>query len=184
MAAKRMSQVIELEIRLARPEEYAEIDELILAAYSHDYGPSEGGGDVMRAAAARAPIFDVWVARGANGELLGTVTTRRAAGPSLHEDVADHELDLRLLGVSPVARRQGIAAHIMQHVTFHAAAAGFSAVFLKTAPNMTGAHRLYESLGYQRASERDGLWIGGERVFDLFSYVYPLGVSSRFERVT
>ncbi|NLA65008.1 MAG: GNAT family N-acetyltransferase [Leucobacter sp.] len=166
----------ELTIRLARPEEYDEVDRLILDSYSHDYGPRDASGDPMRTAAARAERFDVWVARDAAGELLGSVTTSRRGGPSMHEDVAAHELDLRLLGVSPRARRQGIAAALMQHVAEHAAEVGFSAVFLKTAPNMTGAHRLYERLGYERVPERDGLFIGGKKQFDLFTYVLPVGV--------
>lgn len=162
-----------LVIELAAPGEYEAIDRLILDAYSHDYGPSESY-DAMRFARTRAERFDVWVARDASGELLGSVTTRRQGGPSLHEDVADDELDLRLLGVSPAARRRGVGAAIMGRVAEHALEQGFSAVYLKTAPNMGGAHRLYDSLGFVRTPERDGLWIGGERVLDLFSYVYPL----------
>lgn len=163
----------DLLIELARPEEYAGIDRLILEAYSHDYGPGEGS-DTMRFAEARAERFDVWVAKDSSGVLLGSVTTRRRGGPSLHEDVADDELDLRLLGVSPAARRRGVGAALMHRVVEHASREGFGAVFLKTAPNMGGAHRLYEALGFARTVERDGLWIGGERVLDLFSYVYPL----------
>lgn len=161
-------------IHLASTEDFVEIDELILAAYRHDYGPSEASADPMRTAAARAEQFDVWAARDERGLLLASVTTRRAGGPSLHEDVADNELDLRLLGVSPTARRQGIAASLMKHVAAHAARQGFTAVFFKTAPNMSGAHRLYESLGYRRDRDRDGLIIGGKKVLDLYSYTAPV----------
>ena len=71
-------------------------------AYAHDYGPSDHR-DEMRFARVRAEAFDVWVARDETGELIGSVTTRRPGGASLHEDVAVDELDLRLLGVSPVS---------------------------------------------------------------------------------
>lgn len=47
-------------------------------------------------------------------------------------------------------------------------------LFFKTAPHMTPAHHLYDALGFIRAHDRDGLWIGGEKQFDLFSYVMPL----------
>lgn len=160
-------------IEFARPEEHEEIDQLILAAYAHDYGPSDGGDD-MRFARVRAEQFDVWVARDEANAILGSITTRKAGGRPLHEDTADGELDLRLLGVSPRARRQGIAASIMREVIAHAGREGFDSVVLKTGPHMTGAHRLYESLGFDRFAERDGLWIGGERVLDLYSYRYPL----------
>lgn len=164
----------ELTIRLARPEEYDEVDRLILDSYSHDYGPRDASGDPMRTAAARAEHFDVWVARDASGELLGTVTTSRKGGPTMHEDAQEQELDLRLLAVSPDARRQGVAAQLMQFVSDHATAAGFAAVFFKTSPNMVSAQRLYAALGYERVPERDGLWIGGRKIFDLLTYVRPL----------
>lgn len=163
-----------LTIRQAEVSEYESVDLLIAAAYAHDYGPSDEGGDPMRASARRAAEFDVWVALDPDGRLLGSVTTRAAGGRALHEDVHDGELDLRLLGVAPGARRRGIAAALMTHVRAVAAEQGFAAVLLKTAPNMGGAHRLYEGLGFVRLPERDGLWIGGERVFDLYTYRLPL----------
>ncbi|QIM17830.1 N-acetyltransferase [Leucobacter coleopterorum] len=159
-------------IRTAHPREFKAIDALIEAAYAHDYGPSTGDSDLIHLAAARAKRFDVWVAHDAAGLLLGSVTTRRAGGPPLHEDVREGELDLRLLGVALEARRRGVASELMRFVGEHAAASGFSAVVLKTAPNMTGAHRLYEAIGFARDAGRDGLWIDGEWQFDLLTYVY------------
>lgn len=170
-------------VRLARPEEYEVIDPMLEAAYAHDYGPSDGNSDPLRFARARAELFDVWVAiesdaenesAGGGSAILGSVTTSRLGGPGLHEDATPDELDLRLLGVAPAARRRGIAASIMRHVIAHAAATGFEAVVLKTQPRMHGAHRLYEGLGFQRTPKRDGLWIGGEKVLDLLAYRYPL----------
>lgn len=162
-----------LTIRRARATEYAAIDLLVTAAYAHDYGTREAGGDPLHQSAVRDRDFEVWIAESAEGELLGTVTLRKAGGPPLHEDIAENELDLRLLGVSPGARRRGVGAALMRHARLVAAQNGFGAVVLKTAPNMAGAHRLYESLGFDRAPERDGLWIGGKRIIDLYSYVLP-----------
>jgi len=163
-----------IEIRAAKPDEFEAIDGMLDAAYTNDYGPSDTGGDPMRSASARAEIFDVWVAVDGSGEPLGSVTTRRAGGPSLHEDAAENELDLRLLGVAPAARRRGIGAALMRRIVEEAASSGFDAVVLKTQPNMHGAHRLYEALGFVRTPERDGLWIGGRKVLDLLSYRHPL----------
>lgn len=172
-------------IRQAVPGEHAAVDALIDAAYAHDYGPSEGHGqDPFRRSEARARTYEVWVAvdegvaaesAGAGpGELLGSATFRRPGTPPLHEDFGPETLDLRLLGVSPHARRRGVAAALMRQAVEQARAGGFSDVALKTQPHMTGAHRLYEALGFARAPERDGLWIGGERVLDLLAYRYRL----------
>lgn len=161
-------------IRRAGAGDYAAIDTLIAEAYAHDYGPQSASGDPMHRAAVRDINYEVWVAEDAAGELLGSVTLRRFGGSALHEDVADHELDLRLLGVSPRARRSGVGAALMGHAAELAAEAGFGAVVLKTAPHMHSAQRLYETLGFARAPERDGLWIGGERILDLLTYVLPV----------
>ncbi|MBK0421744.1 GNAT family N-acetyltransferase [Leucobacter sp. CSA2] len=178
-------------IRTALPAEYPAIDRLISEAYEADYGPQEeaefdcdaaaagkADRDPVHEASARAARFDLWVAVDPDGRVLGSVTTRRAGGPPLHEDVRDDELDVRLLGVSPAARRRGIAAALMQAVVDRARTAGFAAVVLKTAPNMVGAHRLYETLGFARDAPRDGLWIGGEKVLELRTYALPVGVAS------
>lgn len=167
-----------IRISLASPADFEEIDRLIHLAYSHDYGPSEQSGDPMRTAAERAKHFDVWAAHNEENELVGTVTTRRAGAAGLHEDALEHELDLRLLAVSPSARRQGVAARLMQFVSEQAAATGYTSVFFKTAPNMVSAQRLYAAIGYDRVPERDGLWIGGHNVRDLFSYVRPVGAET------
>ncbi|SJN12335.1 putative acetyltransferase [Leucobacter sp. 7(1)] len=166
----------EVRVRAAVSADFAAIDALIDSAYAHDYGPRTGGTDPMHRAAERAREHDVWVAVDAAGTYVGSVTTRRLGGPPLHEDVADDELDLRLLGVSPAARRRGVAASLMRDVAARAEAQGWRAVVLKTAPDMRGAHRLYEALGYARQPERDGLWIGGKKVIELFNYALPLGV--------
>ncbi|QAY60487.1 GNAT family N-acetyltransferase [Microbacterium protaetiae] len=166
-----------VQVRRARPEEFEEIDRVIDDAYAHDYGPREHHDDMHRSAV-RARDYDVLVAVDEHGAVVGSVTVRRRGGPVLHEDFGDDDADLRLLGVAPTARRQGVAAALMQQVIRDAAAAGYAHVTLKTGPDMHGAHRLYEALGFERAPEHDGLWIGGERVFDLLAYRYRLGATT------
>lgn len=157
-------------VSLARNEDFEAIDQMIAEAYAHDYGPSGDQSEFSTRSRARAEGFDVWVASDESG-VLGSVTARRIHGPSLHEGVPDGEIDVRLLGVSPTARRRGIGALLMRQVIAHAAEQGAAAVSLKTQPFMVGAHTLYEGLGFERAPERDGLWIGGEKVLDLLAYV-------------
>lgn len=100
-------------IRLAREDEYAAVDELIVAAYSHDYGEEDPNDDPFYRSRVRADTYEVWVAVDASGEVLGSATLRRPGTPPLHEDYEPDVLDLRLLGVSPRARRRGIAAALM-----------------------------------------------------------------------
>lgn len=166
-------------IRRPSPEEYPAIDRLIEESYAHDYGPSDSHDDPVYRSAVRDRDYEVWVAVDADGRLLGSVTLRAPDGPPLHEGVAEHELDLRLLGVSPRSRRRGVAAALMRQAEERAVETGRTAIVLKTAPNMRGAHRLYEALDFARAPERDGLWIGGERVLDLYTYVHPLREPAR-----
>jgi hypothetical protein len=45
---------------------------------------------------------------------------------------------------------------------------------MKSGPDMLGAHRLYERLGFRRDPARDGLILGGRRVFDLFAFAYDI----------
>lgn len=158
--------------------EHDAVDRLITAAYDHDYGPREKHGDEpdpIRFARVRSKSFDVWVARDAGtGALVGTVTTPAAGGESLMEDSRDDEFDFRLLAVSPDARRRGIGAALTLHVIDVARARGFRGVFMKSGPDMLGAHRLYERLGFHRDPARDGLIRAGRRVFDLFAFAYDI----------
>lgn len=155
--------------------EHERLDDLITAAYEHDYGPRQRDGepDPLSFSRVRAERFDVWVAREiSSGALLGSVTTPRADGEKLMEDSTSAELDFRLLAVSVDARRRGIGAALTRHVLHLARERGFRAVFMKSAPNMHSAHRLYESLGFRRDPARDGLIIGGCRVRDLHAFVH------------
>lgn len=78
-----------------------------------------------------------------------------------------------------MATEMTVTVALAQHVTDHARETGFSGVFFKTAPHMTPAHGLYDALGFTRVPERDGLWIGGVKQFDLYTYVMPLTVLVR-----
>lgn len=167
-----------IEVRLAAPEEHSAVDELVRRAYEFDYGPREeiaGGEDDPRFARVRAREFDIWVAVDPQtGALLGTITIRRAGGQSLMEDAVADELDFRLLGVSPDARRSGIGSLLTRLAADEARRGGYARVFLKSAPNMVRAHQLYEKLGYRRDPDRDGLIIGGRKVHDLIAFVLPV----------
>ncbi len=87
---------------------------------------------------------------------VGTVTAIDPPHPAANIGLPG-ELEVRMLCVLPDARRTGVAQALM----LAAEALGTNRVVLSTAPSMTAAQRLYESLGYLRTPERD--WtINGE----------------------
>ncbi|PRA81872.1 GNAT family N-acetyltransferase [Microbacterium sp. MYb66] len=164
-----------VQIRLAADDEYERIDEFIRSAYEHDYGPREHGDDPMRLARNRAQAYDVWVAVDAEkGEILGSVTTASAGGSPLMEDAGPEDLTFRLLAVAPQARRRGLGAALTRHVIELARERGIPRVFLKSAPQMTGAHALYLATGFHRDPERDGLWIDGRKVLELHAFLVDI----------
>jgi ribosomal protein S18 acetylase RimI-like enzyme len=65
------------------------------------------------------------------------------------------EAELSRLVVSASARRLGIGQTLVGHCHERARAAGWSAIALWSRRYQTAAHLLYESLGYERAPERD-----------------------------
>lgn len=160
-----------IEVRLVAEGEHDAVDELVRAAYEHDYGPRQHGDDPFRLAVNRARLAEVWVAVDTvSGELLGSVTVSREDGERMMEDLRDDELDFRLLAVAPTARRRGVGERLTRHVVDLARRRGRRGVFMKSAPNMVPAHRLYERLGFRRDPERDGLVIGGVVQFDLYAF--------------
>src|SRR5690606_33310965 len=96
---RRMS---EFEIGLIRPDEVDAVDEVVVAAYAHDYGPDDPGDDPFYSAAYRAERYDVWVARDtATGRILGSVTADALGGEKVMPDATDAEIGFRLLAVAP-----------------------------------------------------------------------------------
>jgi ribosomal protein S18 acetylase RimI-like enzyme len=67
----------------------------------------------------------------------------------------DGEAELARLAVAPAARRAGIGRALIARCEQLARAEGWPAIALWSRPYQTAAHRLYESLGYRRAPERD-----------------------------
>ena len=73
------------------------------------------------------------------------------------------EAELSRLVVAPKARRRGVGQLLVELCGEQARLAGAAAVALWSRPYQEGAHRLYESLGYRRAPERDGEDADGRR---------------------
>lgn len=87
------------------------------------------------------------------GDLVGTVTATE--GPPLANIARPGELEVRMLGVLPAARRHGVAQALMQECERLARETGRHRIVLSTEPAMVAAQALYEGLGYVRTPDRD-----------------------------
>jgi ribosomal protein S18 acetylase RimI-like enzyme len=65
------------------------------------------------------------------------------------------ECEFRLLAVSTAARGQGVGQALVHACIERSIADGAQALVLWTQPTMLAAQRLYERLGFVRATERD-----------------------------
>lgn len=158
-------------VRLARPDEVEEIAGLSLRAYEAAYELSAEYRASILDVGERIREHQVWVAAdAASGRLLGTVATPRR-GRTISPLARDGELDFRLLAVDPPARGRGIGALLTRHAVELARLRGLDRVVMNSGEQMTGAHRLYERLGFARLPEREhDLVVDGGRRIRLFAF--------------
>jgi ribosomal protein S18 acetylase RimI-like enzyme len=143
-------------VRRARPEDYAAIGEVTLAAYAEF---TRGRADPYVAKLADAETRDLeaelWVAVGEDdGEVLGSVTVSPQGSPWREIAVGD-EGEFRMLAVAPSARGRGVGLALAQHCLERFREEGSPAVVLSSLVEMAAAHRLYARLGFARLPERD-----------------------------
>jgi ribosomal protein S18 acetylase RimI-like enzyme len=145
----------DVQVRLMRPDEAAEVSALVESAYATDFELSEEYRASIAAVAERARDHQVWVATdAASGMLLGTVSTPQP-GRAISPLAREGELDFRFLGVTAAARRRGLGALLVEHVLLLARIRGVPRVVLNTGPDMVTAQRLYDRLGFERLHERE-----------------------------
>jgi D-aminoacyl-tRNA deacylase len=106
---------------------------------------------------------DVFVAE-REGAVVGVVALFAPGAPGRAIARAD-EAELSRLVVGAAARHEGIGRALVVHCEELARAQGWAAITLWSRRYQTAAHRLYESLDYRRAPERDSVdATGHERV--------------------
>lgn len=162
-----------LQVRIARPDEYAGLGDLTVAAYGAvDPGTLESDyADELRDVAGRAAGADVLVALDdqAGGRVVGGVTfAPDPSSPSAEFSDAD-AAGIRMLAVAADAQGRGVGAALTRACIDRARAAGRGQIVLHSTDRMTTAHRLYVRLGFVRDPSIDwepepGLWLRGFRL--------------------
>ena len=162
-----------IEVREATPEEYDDAGRVTADSYRELVRDGEDDWsaylDTIADIAGRAGRTTVLVAVEA-GRILGSATLEldgRTEPES--QPLPAGEAHIRMLGVSPAARRRGVARLLMTACEERARAAGRTRMTLNTTSRMEAAQRMYESLGYER--EPDRVFPDG---FVLLSFAKPL----------
>lgn len=139
-----------------RPEEYADVGRLTVAAYEQvaegDLGDYR---EVLCDVAGRVASACVLVCE-SDGELVGTATFV-APGSSFAELGDDESAELRIVAVRPDRQGRGAGRAMVLDCLDRARASGAKRVWLYSTPSMTVAHALYGSMGFIRAASRDWL---------------------------
>ena len=144
-----------MEIRRALPEELEEVGRLTAEVYVSDGYLAEGDGYVVELVDTprRAREAELWVAVD-DGQVLGSVTFA-PVGSAYREIGRDDEGEFRMLAVSPAARGRGIGRALVERCVQRSRELGYAGVRMSSMDVMTGAHRIYERLGFTRAPEDD-----------------------------
>jgi GNAT superfamily N-acetyltransferase len=151
----------ELRIRDARPSDRDAIAAVTLSAYQ-EYALSlpevwEGYKRNILATLASPEAAEQIVAE-KSGQLVGAVLLYPARTLGAQPGRASTALpwpEVRLLAVAPVARGQGVGTALVLECVTRGRRSGAQALTLHTTDVMRAAMRLYERLGFHRASELD-----------------------------
>lgn len=145
-------------VRPARVEELAEVGDLTVAAYDADgyLVPDDPYVSHLRDAVTRAREAEVYVATLADlpGRIAGTVTFCPEGSP-WSELARPGEGELRMLGVTPEARRRGVGEALVGTCIERSRELGYTALVLSSLPEQQAAHRVYARLGFRRTPDLD-----------------------------
>lgn len=150
-----------LQIRRINPDEHDLVGELIVRGYAHngylvlpDGRYDDRYAAELAASARRDADAEVWVAV-AGGAVVGCVTWCPAGSPYRELAVKDSQGEFRGLAVDPAARGRGVGRALVAHCLQRARGDGLEEVVLCSLPEMTAAHRLYDSFGFVRRPDLD-----------------------------
>ncbi|MFA6298381.1 MAG: GNAT family N-acetyltransferase [Nocardioides sp.] len=145
-----------MQLRRATPDDHAVVGRVTVAAYapflSQD-GPDTAYVEHLADAAGRDRDAELWVAE-ESGRVLGSVTICTVGSP-WRELARPGEGEFRMLSVDPDAQGRGVGRALVDLTLQRFRDAGAAAVVLCSMKEMTGAHRLYERVGFERDPARD-----------------------------
>lgn len=150
-----------IELRLAKPDEYAAAGKVAGDGYAADGlltgadGTEDHYEPLLRDAATRAEQAELVVAVDEAGSVLGTVTWCPVGSPWRELATRDDQGEFRMLSVRPDARRQGIARALVEWCIERARAERLNEIVMCSLTIMRPAHSLYAALGFARAPELD-----------------------------
>jgi ribosomal protein S18 acetylase RimI-like enzyme len=162
---------VSVALRRAAPSDFPDVLRITRDAYLHagHFTADHPYMSVLEDVEHRAEHAQVWVAEAA-GQVVAAVTLTFAGQP-YSEIATAGELEFRMLAVDPACQGGGVGRAVVRKVVDHARQLpGIEAISITSATFMERAHRLYESLGFRRAPERD--WhVPGE---DVLLWVFRL----------
>jgi GNAT superfamily N-acetyltransferase len=148
-------------LRRAHPDEVEAVGALTVAGYDAD-------GHLMRPDGTFDDEYAGWLADGGarardgvlvvavdGNDLLGTVTWCPPGSPFRELSTRDDQGEFRTLSVAPEARGRRVGSALVDWCIAEARATGLTEILLCSLPEMTTAHRLYESRGFVRRSDLD-----------------------------
>src|SRR3954468_14887961 len=148
-------------VRDARPDELDAARVVTRAAYAEyaqamEPGSWQGLRQAIDAALADPGEAQWIVARDDAGEIVGSVLLYPAAA-NAYGDLSSASAcpELRLLSVSPSARRSGVGRALVDECVRRARAMGAAALGLHTSRSMAVARGMYERLGFRRTPDTD-----------------------------
>jgi ribosomal protein S18 acetylase RimI-like enzyme len=146
-----------IQIREATPEEYAEAGAVTASAY-REFVRGGDWEDYLESIAdveGRADRTTIVVAID-GARIVGSATLELTDRVEPDDDPAldPAEAHIRMLGVAPEARRRGIARALMADCMDRARAEGKTFLTLHTTERMAAAQQMYESLGFVRGADR------------------------------
>ncbi|MFI5393838.1 MAG: GNAT family N-acetyltransferase [Myxococcota bacterium] len=146
-----------IQIREATPEEYAEAGAVTASAY-REFVRGGDWEDYLESIAdveGRADRTTIVIALDGS-RIVGSATLELTDRVEPEDDPAldPAEAHIRMLGVAPEARRRGIARALMADCMDRARASGKTFLTLHTTERMAAAQQMYESLGFVRGADR------------------------------
>lgn len=161
-------------IRRVSAADYDDVRRITRDAYLHaGYfdNPDHPYVQVLTDVEHRAEHAEVWVGED-DGVVVGSFAVT-FEGQRYTDIAIAGELEFRMLAVDPSAQRGGYGRRMVEWIIDYARSLeGIEAVSLTSGSEMVRAHRLYESLGFERVPRRDW-WVPDE---DIQLWVFRLAL--------